>query len=170
MIFTLDKLKFQIIFPSVSLKTQSRLNVSNIIFLLVVNDLIREEVFVFIWSNDFLHDPSRKDQRRGYLRKSLSICLTLTAFPILFLTCHYVCNTRKSSYLILVGPELCCFSFRRKLFKIPFLFIRFWRMWVSFQSRIEGLVGMKAFTASTPLSNGQCTQPMAAWIEIHKVD
>ena len=88
MIFTLDKLKFQIIFPSVSLKTQSRLNVSNIIFLLVVNDLIREEVFVFIWSNDFLHDPSRKDQRRGYLRKSLSICLTLTALPLLSLTCQ----------------------------------------------------------------------------------
>ena len=163
MIITLDKLKFQIIFPSVSLKTQSRLKVSNINFLLVVNDFSGEEVFVFIWSNDFLHlqvvhNPARKDQRRGYLRKSLSICLTLTAFPILFLTCHYVCNTRKSSYLILVGPELCCFSFRRKLFKIPFLFIRFWRMWVSFQSRIEGLVGMKAFTASTPLSNGQLSK------------
>ena len=32
------------------------------------------------------------------------------------------------------------------------------------------LTGVKAFIASSALSNGQCTQPMAAWVEIHKVD
>ena len=68
--------------------------------------------------------------------------------PLLSLTCQYVGNTRKSSSLILVGPELCCpscYSFRRKLFKIPFLFIRFWRMWVSFQSRIERVGWYESF-------------------------